>query len=119
MEIIYSYKIVGVKKVKSFDGLNDIIISADFIVSAEIPGLPKFDWNLADVPVDVPDPATFKPFDQITEEEIISWVQNSQPISQVKDSLRRSINEHFPDKEYVAWNGQPSFLDIAAQQIVP
>lgn len=112
MHINYSYKLVGVKKVTSFDGLTDIVISADFVVSAEIEGLPKFDWALADVPVDTPDVETFKPFDELTEEEIISWVQTSQPIAYVKSHLRRSINEHFVNKEYVAWNNEPSFLEI-------
>jgi len=111
MEINYTYKLVGVKKVKSFDGLDDIIISADFIISGEIPGLPKFDWALGSVPVDIPDPLTFKPFAEITEQDIISWVQNSQPIAHVKDSLRRSINERFSGIEYVAWNNEPTFME--------
>jgi hypothetical protein len=64
MEINYSYKLVGLKKVKSFDGLNDIVVSVDFIISGEIPGLPKFDWALGDVPVDIPNVETFKPFDE-------------------------------------------------------
>jgi hypothetical protein len=111
MEINYTYKLIGVKKVKSFNGLDDIIISADFIVSGEIPGLPKFDWALGSVPIDVPDPLTFKPFAEITEQDIISWVQNSQPIAYVKDSLRRSINEQFTGNEYVAWNGEPTLME--------
>jgi hypothetical protein len=111
MEINYTYKLVGVKKVKSFDGLDNIIISADFIVSGEIPGLPKFDWALGSVPVDVPDPLTFKPFAEITEQDIISWVENCEPMANVKASIRRSINEQFNNVEYVAWNGEPTFME--------
>jgi hypothetical protein len=111
MEINYSYKLIGLKKVKSFDGLNDIVVSVDFILSGEIPGLPKMDWALGDVPVDIPNVETFKPFDELTEEEIISWVTNSPLIIPVKDTLRRSINEHFTEKEYVAWNGEPTLME--------
>ena len=111
MEINYSYKLIGLKKVKSFDGLNDIVVSIDFILSGEIPGLPKMDWALGDVPVDIPNVETFKPFNELTEEEIISWVTNSPLIIPVKDTLRRNINEHFAEKEYVAWNGEPTLME--------
>ena len=111
MEINYSYTLVGIKKVKSFDGLEDIVISADFIVSAEIAGLPKFDWALADIPIDTPNVDNFKPYDELTEEEIISWVENCEPMANVKASLRRAINEQFTNKEYVAWNGLPTLME--------
>ncbi len=111
-DIVYSFKIMGLKKIPSFNGLNDVIISVDFIVSAEITGLPKFEWALGDVPVDIPTNAeNFKLFSELTEEDIIGWVQNSQPIAHVKDNLRRSINEHFANKQYVAWDNRPSFLE--------
>jgi hypothetical protein len=114
MEINYSYKLVGLKKVTPLNGLNDVIISVDFIVSAEIEGLPKFDWALGDVPVNLPDATNFKPLDELTEEEILSWVMNDQQIPQVKDSLRRIINKQFEDSEYVAWNNQPSIFETQA-----
>lgn len=111
MEINYTYKLVGVRKVASFDGLTDIVISADFIVSGEIAGLPKFDWALGNVPIDTPTATTFKPFNELTEEDIISWVENCEPMANVKASLRRSINEHFSNVEYVAWNGEPTLME--------
>jgi hypothetical protein len=114
MEINYFYKLIGLKKVKSFNGLNDVIISVDFIVSAEIEGLPKFDWALGDVPVDLPDVTNFKLFDELSEEEVLSWVTNSQQIPQVKDSLRRMINARFEGSEYVAWNNQPTIFETQA-----
>lgn len=114
MEINYSYKLVGLKKVTPLNGLNDVIISVDFIVSAEIEGLPKFDWALGEVPVNLPDPTNFKPFDELTEEEILSWVVNDQQIPQVKDSLRRIINKQFADGEYVAWNNEPTIFETQA-----
>jgi hypothetical protein len=114
MEINYSYKLIGLKKVKSFNGLNDVIISVDFIVSAEIEGSPKFDWALGDVPVDLPDATNFKLFDELSEEEVLSWVKNSQQIPQVKDSLRRLINTNFEGSEYVAWNNQPTIFETQA-----
>lgn len=114
MEINYSYKLVGLKKVKSFNSLNDVIISVDFIVSGEIPGLPKYDWALGDVPVDLPDVANFKPLNELTEEEILSWVVNDQQIPQVKDSLRRIINKQFADGEYIAWNNEPTIFETQA-----
>jgi hypothetical protein len=114
MEINYSYKLVGLKKVTPLNGLNDVIISVDFIVSAEIEGLPKFDWALGDVPVNLPDPTNFKPFDELTEEEILSWVVDNQQIPQVKDSLRRTINMYFEGGEYIAWNNQPTIFETRA-----
>jgi hypothetical protein len=114
MEINYSYKLVGLKKVTPLNGLNDVIISVDFIVSAEIEGLPKFDWALGDVPVNLPDSTNFKPFNELTEEEILSWVVDNQQIPQVKDSLRRIINTRFEGGEYVAWNNQPSIFETQA-----
>jgi hypothetical protein len=114
MEINYSYKLVGLKKVTPLNGLNDVIISVDFIVSAEMEGLPKIDWALGDVPVDLPDTTNFKPFNELTEEEILSWVVDNQQIPQVKDSLRRIINTRFEGGEYVAWNNQPSIFETQA-----
>jgi len=114
MEINYSYKLIGLKKVTPLNGLNDVIISVDFIISGEVPGLPKIDWALGDVPVDLPDTTNFKPFDELTEEEILSWVVDNQQIPQVKDSLRRIINTRFEGGEYVAWNNQPSIFETQA-----
>ncbi len=115
-DIVYSFKIMGLKKIPSFNGLNDVIISVDFIISAEITGLPKFEWALADVPVDIPtNTENFKLFSELTEEDIIGWVQNSQPILHVKDNLRRTLNEHFTNKEYVAWDNRLSFLEIGEE----
>lgn len=111
MEINYTYKLVGVKKVASLSGLTDVVISADFIITAEVPGVPKFDWAMGDVPVDFPNSADFKPFDQLTEEEILSWVQTIPQTAGVKDQLRRSINELLAGKEYVAWNNQPTLME--------
>lgn len=111
MEINYTYKLIGIKKIASFDGLNDIVISADFIVSGEIAGLPKFDWALGSVPIDTPNAMNFKPFNQLTEEDIISWVENCEPMANVKASLRRSINEHFNNIEYISWNGEPTLME--------
>jgi len=114
MEINYSYKLVGLKKVTPLNGLNDVIISVDFIVSAEIEGLPKFDWVLGDVPVNLPDATNFKPLDELTEEEILNWVMNDQQLPQVKDSLRRIINKQFEDSEYIAWNNEPTIFETQA-----
>ena len=118
MEINYTYKLVGLKKVASFDGLNDIVISVDFIVSAEIPGLPKFDWALGDVPVDIPAIDTFKPFNELTEADILSWVIDCEPMANVRANLRRSINQHFSQTEYVAWNNEPTLMETQ-DPIVP
>ena len=114
MEINYSYKLIGLKKVTPLNGLNDVIISVDFIISGEVPGLPKIDWALGDVPVDLPDTTNFKPFDELTEEEILSWVVDNQQIPQVKDSLRRIINTRFEGGEYVAWNNEPTIFETQA-----
>lgn len=114
MEINYSYKLIGLKKVTPLNGLNDVIISVDFIISGEVPGLPKIDWALGDVPVDLPDTTNFKPFDELTEEEILSWVVDNQQIPQVKDSLRRIINKQFEGGEYVAWNDEPTIFETQA-----
>ena len=71
MEISYSYTLVGVKKVPSLNGLDDVIISLDFIISILADGVVKFNWNLADVPVDIPTADNFKVYDSLTEEEIL------------------------------------------------
>jgi len=114
MEINYSYKLIGLKKVTPLNGLNDVIISVDFIISGEVPGLPKIDWALGDVPVDLPDTTNFKPFNELSEEEILSWVVDNQQIPQVKDSLRRIINTRFEGGEYVAWNNEPTIFETQA-----
>lgn len=116
MEITYSYKLVGVKKVPTLNGLDDVIISLDFIVSILADGVVKFNWALADVPVEVPTAETFKVYDDLTEEEILGWVQNSAIVHGAKDALRRSINELFTQKEYVAWNDGPSLLEMSEDQ---
>jgi hypothetical protein len=103
MQINYTYTLVGIKKVKSFDGLEDIVISADFIVSAEIAGLPKFDWALADVPIDTPNVDNFKPYDELTEEEIKYCIENYIPNkggnSIVGLSKRFNVEEYIIRKE--------------------
>lgn len=116
MEITYSYKLVGVKKVPTLNGLDDVVISLDFIISILADGVVKFNWALADVPVDVPTADTFKVYDGLTEEEILSWVKDSIIVTNAKDGLRRSINELMSQRQYVAWNDLPSLLEMSEQQ---
>lgn len=116
MEITYSSKLVGVKKVPSINGLNEVIISIDMIISILADGVVKFNWTLADVPVEVPTSATFTPYADLTEEQILSWVENTAVVVGAKDALRRSINELFTQKEYVSWNNSPTLLEMSEDQ---
>lgn len=116
MEITYSTKLVGVKRVPDINGLNDAIISVDIIISILADGIVKFNWALGDVPPAIPSPDTFVPYAQLTEEQILSWVENAPAVIGAKDALRRSINELFSQKEYVAWNDGPSLLEMSPEQ---
>lgn len=116
MEITYSSKLVGVKKVPTLNGLNEVIISIDLVVSILADGIVKFNWTLADVPVDTPTSATFTPYEDLTEEQILSWIENYPVVTGAKDSLRRGINNLFTQKEYVAWNDLPTLLEMGQEQ---
>jgi hypothetical protein len=116
MEITYSSKLVGVKKVPALNGLNEVIISIDLVISILADGVVKFNWALADVPVDTPIANTFTPYENLTEEQILSWINNSSVVIGAKDSLRRGINELFTQKEYVAWNDLPTLLEMSQEQ---
>lgn len=116
MEITYSTKLVGVRRVPSLGGLNEVIINVDLVISILADGVVKFNWALADVPVEVPTSATFTPYADLTEEQILSWVENTAAIIGAKDALRRSINELFTQKEYVSWNDGPTLLEMSEDQ---
>lgn len=90
MTIVYSYK-VNAARVGSQDSLTDVIKQVNFTVTGEDDGA-KFSLptscELADA-----DPNNFTAFDQLTEAQIIGWVENLTTTNAIKDHVAMVVEK--------------------------
>lgn len=85
----YVWKIAQLDTAPSLDGLTNVVKTAHYTVDA-IDG----DYQVGaygSVGFSDPDPATFKPYDELTEAEVIEWVKGKLDVAEVEASLDAGI----------------------------
>ena len=81
MAIVYSYKI-NAARVVAQDGLTDVIKEVEVTVTGT-DGAAKFDLPTT-VKLGAADPGSFTAFTALTEEQLVSWVENDAVVESVK-----------------------------------
>lgn len=101
MDITFSYTITEMVKAPSQNDLTDVVTAVSFVYSGEVAGGPKIDWAINNVVLPAPDPENFKPIEELTEEEVIAWVQAAYPIGPVTEAITQKIDDIINPKEVV------------------
>jgi hypothetical protein len=81
MAIVYSYKI-NAARVVSQDGLTDVVKEVEVTVTGT-DGAAKFDLPTT-VKLGAADPSRFTAFTALTEEQLVSWVENDAVVDSIK-----------------------------------
>jgi hypothetical protein len=92
MDITFSYRVTALKKVAELNGLTDVVTKVSFIYSGQS-GETLIEYPLADISVPTPDTQSFVALADLTEQEVISWIEGSYPIGPLTDAITLQINE--------------------------
>ena len=101
MNITFSYKVDSMKKAASLNGLTDVVTKVSFTYSGEAEDGTKIEWPLIDISVPEPTSESFTPLDQLTEAEVIAWVEACYPIGPVTAAITQQIEDIVNPKEEV------------------
>lgn len=103
MAITRTYTVTALRKVASLDGLTDVVSSVDLNIKAYpgVGGNVPVDWNITEIYVDAPSSGSFTPFEELTEEQVLSWVQNDNTFIEVNKLIDKKIDDIINPKEYV------------------
>ncbi len=103
MAATYEYRITGLKKLPSLNGLNDVITSVDLSIKANsgVEGNVDMDWCVTDSYLAQPVEESFTPFSELTEEEVINWVLPIHPVPAVIANLEREVDNMLNPKEHI------------------
>lgn len=110
MNITYTWKISGMKMAPALDGLSDVITNVRF----EYKGIDSdtgfsSSFNGA-IPIGKPNSADFVPLKDLTENEVVAWVQSIYPMDHPNEVVLKGIeNQIVPeDKDAVMpWAPEP------------
>jgi hypothetical protein len=100
MNITYTWKITAMEMAPSLDGLTDVVtlVRFEYKGTDSISGF-SGQFNGA-IPVGTPDSATFVPLADLTEDEVIAWVQALHPTAHPNEVISEEIqNQITPANE--------------------
>ncbi len=103
MAATYEYRITGLKKLPSLNGLNDVVTSVDLSIKANsgVEGNVDMDWFVTDIYLEQPVEESFTPFSELTEEEVINWVLPIHPVPTVIAEVERIVDSQINPKEHI------------------
>lgn len=100
MEVTYSYKVTELVKAPIQGDLTDVVTKASVSVSATA-GEETIVWPLINIQMLPADTENFKPFSEITETDVISWLEASYPLGPLKETLAKQLDDIINPKEVV------------------
>lgn len=95
MAITYTWKITGVKKAPSLDGLSNVITHVNFdYTGSKGSGANKKESTFHGAcPVGAPDSESFIDIDKVTEANVIEWAQANHPVDHMNEVIGKKIAE--------------------------
>ena len=91
MEIIYTWEITAMEVILNQDGLSNVVSNIDWRLIATVDGEKYRSEQWAKQYVSAPDANTFTNYEDLTKEEVISWLENILDVAQLKESLAYQI----------------------------
>ena len=92
MEIIYTWEITAMEVILNQDGLSNVVSNIDWRLIATVDGEKYRAEQWAKQYVSAPDANTFTNYEDLTKEEVISWLENVLDVAQLKESLAYQID---------------------------
>ena len=90
MAITYTWDVKTMDTAVSEDGLSDVVKIIHWRYTAQEETY--FATVYGTIGVDAPNPDQFTPFDSLTEEQVISWVESKLDMNEIKSSLEKQID---------------------------
>lgn len=91
MNITYTWKITGLKKAPSLDGLNDVVTGIRFdYTGTDADSGESHTFNGA-VPVGAPNSENFTPISSLTEAEVIEWAKANHPTDHMNQMIEKGV----------------------------
>ena len=92
MEIIYTWEITAMEVILNQDGLSKVVSNIDWRLIATVDGEKYRAEKWAKQYVSAPDADTFTAYDELTKEQVISWLESILDVPQLKEYLAEQIN---------------------------
>ena len=114
MAIVYSYKI-NAARVVAQDGLTDVVKEIEVTVTGT-DGAAKFDLPVV-VKLGAADPESFTAFSSLTEEQLVSWVENDTSLDGTKAHIAfvvaKEVEKLALEKKPLPWAPAPEPAPVA------
>lgn len=110
MNITYTWKITGMKMAPTLDGLSDVITNVQFEYKGTDSDSEFSSTFQGAIPIGQPSSGNFVPLADLTENEVITWVQSIYPMDHPNEIVSKGIkNQIVPeDKDAVMpWAPDP------------
>ena len=114
MAITYTWKITGVKKAPSLDGLSNVIthVNFDYTGSKGSGNNKKESTFHGACPVGAPDSENFIDIDKVTEENVIEWAKANHPVDHMNEVIGKKIAEMEAPTNVVVDSTELSWLPV-------
>ena len=90
-DITYKWSFAAPEVLLSADGLTNVVSKIFWKIEASVEGEKYLAVYSSSTNVPQPDEQSFTPFNELTEEQVISWVESIEVIAQVKEFLASQI----------------------------
>lgn len=121
MSMTYNWKVDWIKKINTLDELNNVVIEISWFYSGKrADGYESFIKGITEYN-NVTDSQNFIPFVELTEEIILSWVQNSisaEQLVQYQYEIEKDIESKATTKIYTAGNLPWEYNEPAATESI-
>ena len=114
MAIKYTWKITGVKKAPSLDGLSNVIthVNFDYTGSKGSGANKKQSTFHGACPVGAPDSENFIDIDKVTEANVIEWAKANHPVNHMNEVIEKKIAEMEAPTNVVVDSTELSWLPV-------
>jgi hypothetical protein len=92
MEITYTWEITAMEVILNQDGLSKVVSNIDWRLIATVDGKPYRAEKWAKQYVSAPDADTFTNYDELTKEQVVSWLESVLDVPQLKEYLAEQIS---------------------------
>ena len=121
MAITYTWKITGVKKAPSLDGLSNVITHVNFdYTGSKGSGANKKESTFHGAcPVGAPDSENFIDIDKVTEANVIEWAKANHPVDHMNEVIGKKIAEMEAPTNVEVTSSELSWLPTAETPETP
>jgi hypothetical protein len=92
MEIIYNWEITAMEVILNQDGLSNVVSNIDWRLIATVADKPYIAQHWAKQYVSAPEAGAFTNYEELTKEQVVSWLESVLDVPQLKENLEEQIN---------------------------